>query len=35
MPSSTLSQLAGTLIGSEIVRLGAEIKAKMDKGEKI
>ena len=35
MPSSTLSQLAETLIGSEIVRLGAEIKAKMDKGEKI
>ena len=35
MPSSKLSQLAETLIGSEIVKLGADIKAKMDKGEKI
>ena len=35
MPSSTLSQLAETLIGSEIVKLGADIKAKMDQGEKI
>ena len=35
MPSSKLSQLAETLIGSEIVKLGADIKAKIDKGEKI
>ena len=35
MPSSKLSQLAETLIGSEIVKLGADIKAKMDNGEKI
>ena len=30
-----LSQLAETLIGSEIVRLGADIKEKIKKGEKI
>ena len=35
MPSSKLSQLAETLIGSEIVKLGADIKAKIEKGEKI
>ena len=35
MPSSKLSQLAETLIGSEIVKLGADIKAKMAKGDKI
>ena len=35
MPSSKLSQLAETLIGSEIVKLGADIKAKIDNGEKI
>ena len=35
MPSSTLSQLAETLIGSEIVKLGADVKAKMEQGEKI
>ena len=33
--SIPLSKLANTLIGSEIVRLGAEIKEKMSKGEKI
>ncbi|XZF12503.1 pyridoxal phosphate-dependent aminotransferase [Chitinophagaceae bacterium MMS25-I14] len=32
---STLSQLAETLIGSEIVRLGNEINARISKGEKI
>lgn len=35
MPSSKLSHLAETLIGSEIVKLGADIKAKIDQGEKI
>ena len=30
-----LSNLAETLIGSEIVRLGADIKEKIKKGEKI
>ncbi|MBC7424596.1 MAG: aminotransferase class I/II-fold pyridoxal phosphate-dependent enzyme [Ferruginibacter sp.] len=35
MPSSKFSQLAETLIGSEIVKLGADIKAKMLQGEKI
>ena len=35
MPSTKLSQLAETLIGSEIVKLGADIKAKMLKGDKI
>lgn len=35
MPSSKLSQLAETLIGSEIVKLGADIKAKMAQGDKI
>lgn len=35
MPSSKLSQLAETLIGSEIVKLGADIKAKMTAGNKI
>jgi aspartate aminotransferase len=35
MSSNTLSQLAETLIGSEIVRLGNEIKEKMRQGEKI
>ena len=35
MPSSKLSQLAETLIGSEIVKLGADIKAKMTVGNKI
>ena len=35
MPSSKLSQLAETLIGSEIVKLGADIKAKMAEGNKI
>jgi aspartate aminotransferase len=35
MPSQKLSQLAETLIGSEIVKLGADIKAKMLQGEKI
>ena len=35
MPSSKLSHLAETLIGSEIVKLGAEVKAKMLQGEKI
>lgn len=33
--NSKLSQLAETLIGSEIVRLGADIKEKMKQGEKI
>ncbi|MEO9023128.1 MAG: pyridoxal phosphate-dependent aminotransferase [Ginsengibacter sp.] len=33
--SSKLSHLAETLIGSEIVKLGAEIKAKIKNGEKI
>ncbi len=35
MPSSKLSHLAETLSGSEIVKLGADIKAKMLQGEKI
>jgi aspartate aminotransferase len=35
MSSNTLSQLAETLIGSEIVRLGNEIKEKIRQGEKI
>ena len=35
MPSSKLSHLAETLIGSEIVKLGADIKAKMALGNKI
>ena len=35
MPSTKLSQLAETLIGSEIVKLGADIKAKMEEGNKI
>lgn len=35
MPSQKLSKLAETLIGSEIVKLGADIKAKMAQGEKI
>lgn len=35
MPSQKLSKLAETLIGSEIVKLGAEIKAKMLQGDKI
>ena len=35
MPSPKLSQLAETLIGSEIVKLGADIKAKIENGEKI
>lgn len=35
MPSSRLSQLAETLIGSEIVKLGADIKEKMKEGNKI
>ena len=35
MSSSTLSRLAETLVGSEIVRLGAEIKEKIKQGEKI
>ncbi|MBL0146034.1 MAG: aminotransferase class I/II-fold pyridoxal phosphate-dependent enzyme [Chitinophagaceae bacterium] len=35
MSSSKLSQLAETLIGSEIVRLGAEIKEKIKQGNKI
>ncbi len=35
MPSSKLSKLAETLIGSEIVKLGADIKAKMAEGNKI
>ncbi|MBC7508655.1 MAG: pyridoxal phosphate-dependent aminotransferase, partial [Ferruginibacter sp.] len=35
MPSSKLSKLAESLIGSEIVKLGADIKAKMAEGNKI
>ena len=35
MPSSKLSHLAETLVGSEIVKLGADIKAKMAEGNKI
>ena len=35
MPSSKLSHLSETLIGSEIVKLGADIKAKMAQGNKI
>jgi aspartate aminotransferase len=35
MPSSKLSQLSETLIGSEIVKLGADIKARMAAGDKI
>src|SRR4051812_33442107 len=35
MSSPKLSHLAETLIGSEIVRLGAEIKEKIRKGDKI
>lgn len=35
MPSSKLSQLAETLIGSEIVKLGADIKEKIKQGNKI
>ena len=35
MPSSGLSQLAETLIGSEIVKLGADIKEKISQGNKI
>jgi aspartate aminotransferase len=35
MPSERLSQLAETLIGSEIVKLGADIKEKIKQGEKI
>ena len=35
MPSSKLSLLAETLIGSEIVKLGADIKAKINEGNKI
>lgn len=35
MSSNKLSQLAETLIGSEIVRLGAEIKEKIKQGHKI
>lgn len=35
MPSTKLSKLAETLIGSEIVKLGAEIKEKMKQGKKI
>lgn len=35
MPTQQLSQLAETLIGSEIVKLGAEIKAKMKAGQSI
>jgi len=35
MSSSKLSQLAETLIGSEIVKLGAEIKEKIKQGIKI
>ncbi|HEY5370885.1 MAG TPA: aminotransferase class I/II-fold pyridoxal phosphate-dependent enzyme [Hanamia sp.] len=34
-PSGKLSQLAETLVGSEIVKLGADIKAKIRNGEKI
>src|SRR5436190_20406530 len=35
MPSERLSQLAETLIGSEIVKLGADIKEKIKLGDKI
>ncbi len=35
MPSNRLSQLAETLIGSEIVKLGNEIKQKIKEGNKI
>jgi aspartate aminotransferase len=35
MPSQKLSKLSETLIGSEIVKLGADIKAKMMQGNKI
>lgn len=35
MPSNKLSHLAETLIGSEIVKLGADIKEKMRQGKKI
>ena len=35
MPSAKLSQLAETLIGSEIVKLGADIKEKIKQGNKI
>lgn len=35
MPSSKLSKLAETLIGSEIVKLGADIKEKIKQGNKI
>lgn len=35
MPSSRLSQLAETLIGSEIVKLGADVKEKIDNGDTI
>ena len=35
LPAGPLSKLAETLIGSEIVRLGADIKEKMTKGDKI
>jgi aspartate aminotransferase len=35
MPSERLSQLAETLIGSEIVKLGADIKEKIKQGERI
>jgi aspartate aminotransferase len=35
MSASPLSQLAQTLIGSEIVKLGADIKEKMRQGNKI
>lgn len=35
MPTQQLSQLAETLIGSEIVKLGAEIKAKIKAGQSI
>lgn len=35
MSSTKLSQLAETLIGSEIVKLGADIKEKISQGEKI
>ena len=35
MPSSKLSKLAESLIGSEIVKLGADIKAKVAEGNKI
>ena len=35
MPSKKLSTLAETLIGSEIVKLGADIKEKIKQGKKI